>query len=178
MDPEAPVLRRRQPGGSWRAAGTLAELELDTVDVVTGRLEKGYRAWGRDIGPDRTPLEAGLAFAVRLDKPFTGREALVRQREQGLTQRLVQFVLADPEPLLFGGELILRDGQSVGEVTSAAYGHTLGRAVALGWVRDAGGVDKATIEAGTYELDVGGERFAATAHLESPYDPKGARIRA
>ena len=142
------------------------------------RLEKGYRAWGRDIGPDRTPLEAGLAFAVRLDKPFTGREALLRQREQGLTQRLVQFVLDDPEPLLFGGELILRDGQSVGEVTSAAYGHTLGRSVALGWVRHAGGVDRATIEAGTYELDVGGERFAATAHLESPYDPKGARIRA
>ncbi len=142
------------------------------------RLEKGYRAWGRDIGPDCTPLEAGLAFAVCLDKPFTGREALVRQRQQGLTQRLVQFVLEDPEPLLFGGELILRDGQSVGEVTSAAYGHTLGRAVALGWVRDAGGVDRAYIEAGTYELDVGGERFAATAHLRPPYDPKGARIRA
>ena len=142
------------------------------------RLEKGYRAWGRDIGPDWTPLEAGLAFAVRLDKPFTGREALVRQRKQGLTQRLVQFVLTDPEPLLFGGELILRDGQSVGEVTSAAYGHTLGRSVALGWVRNADGVDRAYIEAGAYELDVGGERFAATAHLRSPYDPKGARIRA
>ena len=142
------------------------------------RLEKGYRAWGRDLTPDCTPLDAGLAFAVRLDKPFTGREALVRQRQQGLTQRLVQFVLDDPEPLLFGGELILRDGQSVGEVTSAAYGHTLGRSVALGWVRNAGGVDRAYIEAGTYELDVGGERFAATAHLESPYDPKGARIRA
>ena len=144
------------------------------------RLEKGYRAWGRDIGPDWTPLEAGLAFAVRPDKPapFTGREALVRQREQGLTQRLVQFVLDDPEPLLFGGELILRDGQSVGEVRSAAYGHTLGRSVALGWVRNADGVDRAYIEAGAYELDVGGERFAATAHLRSPYDPKGARIRA
>ncbi|MFB3135937.1 MAG: FAD-dependent oxidoreductase [Rhodospirillales bacterium] len=142
------------------------------------RLEKGYRAWGRDIGPDCTPLEAGLAFAVCLDKPFTGREALVRQREQGLTQRLVQFVLDDPEPLLFGGELILRDGQSVGEVRSAAYGHTLGRSVALGWVRNADGVDRAYIEAGAYELDVGGERFAATAHLRSPYDPKGARIRA
>ncbi len=142
------------------------------------RLEKGYRAWGRDIGPDCTPLEAGLAFAVCLDKPFTGREALVRQREQGLTQRLVQFVLDDPEPLLFGGELILRDGQSVGEVRSAAYGHTLGRSVALGWVRNADGVDRAYIEAGAYELDVGGERFAATAHLKPPYDPKGARIRA
>ena len=142
------------------------------------RLEKGYRAWGRDLTPDCTPLEAGLAFAVRLDKPFTGREALVRQRQQGLTQRLVQFVLEDPEPLLFGGELILRDGQSVGEVTSAAYGHTLGRSVALGWVRNADGVDRAYIEAGAYELDVGGERFAATAHLRSPYDPKGARIRA
>ena len=144
------------------------------------RLEKGYRAWGRDLTPDCTPLEAGLAFAVRLDKPapFTGREALVRQRERGLTQRLVQFVLDDPEPLLFGGELILRDGQSVGEVTSAAYGHTLGRSVALGWVRNADGVDRAYIEAGAYELDVGGECFAATAHLRSPYDPKGARIRA
>ncbi len=144
------------------------------------RMEKGYRAWGRDLTPDCTPLEAGLAFAVRVDKPapFTGREALVRQREQGLTQTLVQFVLEDPEPLLFGGELILRDGQSVGEVTSAAYGHTLGRSVALGRVRNADGVDRAYIEAGTYELDVGGERFAATAHLRSPYDPKGARIRA
>ena len=102
------------------------------------RLEKGYRAWGRDIGPDRTPLEAGLAFAVCLDKPFTGREALVRQREQGLTQRVVPVCLADPEPLLCGGALILRDGQSVGAVTSAAYGPPPGMSVPLRMVRHAG----------------------------------------
>ncbi len=158
-----------------------ADLELRDAGyyaLESLRMEKGYRAWGRDITPDWTPLEAGLAFAVRLDKAFTGRDALVRQQEQGLTQRLVQFVLTDPEPLLFGGELILRDGQPVGEVTSAAYGHTLGASVALGWVRNAEGVDRAYIEAGRYEVDVGGERFAATAHLRSPYDPKGARIRA
>ncbi len=93
---------------------------------------------------------------------------------------VVEDELDEPlrQPLLFGGELVLRDGQSAGEVTSAAYGHTLGASVALGWVGNADGVDRAYVEAGTYELDVGGERFAATAHLRSPYDPKGARIRA
>ena len=145
------------------------------------RLEKGYRAWGSDLTPDYTPFEAGLGFAVRLDKgvPFIGRDALLRQKEEGVKRRLVLFTLDDPEVLPFGSELILRDGEPVGEVTSAAYGHTLGRAVAMGYVQSRDGpADRTYVESGRYELDIAGERFAAKAHLRAPYDPKGERIRA
>ena len=156
-----------------RAAGYYA---IDSL-----RMEKGYRAWGADVTPDYTPYEAGLGFAVRLDKgvDFIGREALMRQKEAGITRRLVQFTLEDPDAIAFGKELILRDGEAVGEVTSAAYGHTLGRAVAMGYVKNADGVaDREFIETGRYEIDIAGERFAATAHLRPPYDAKGERIRA
>ena len=78
------------------------------------RLEKGYRAWGAELTPDDTPLEAGLEFAVAWDKPvpFLGREALRRQKAAGVKRRLVLFVLQDPEPVLWGGEPIYRDGQA------------------------------------------------------------------
>jgi 4-methylaminobutanoate oxidase (formaldehyde-forming) len=145
------------------------------------RLEKGYRAWGADVTPDYTPYEAGLGFAVKLDKgvDFIGREALLRQKDSGITRRLVQFTLDDSQAIAFGRELILRDGEAVGEVTSAAYGHTLGRAVALGYVKNTGGwADAEFIETGRYEIDIAGERIAATAHLRPAYDPKSERIRA
>ena len=160
-------------GFGLRAAGYYA---IDSL-----RMEKGYRAWGADVTPDYTPYEAGLGFAVRLDKgvDFIGREALMRQKEAGITRRLVQFTLEDPDAIAFGKELILRDGEAVGEVTSAAYGHTLGRAVAMGYVKNADGVaDREFIETGRYEIDIAGERFAAAPHLRPPYDPKGERIRA
>lgn len=89
------------------------------------RLEKGYRAWSRELTPDITPFEAGLAFAVALDKPggFIGREALLDARAKGIqSRRIVQFTVDDAEPMLWGGELILRDGQPVGEVRSAWEG--------------------------------------------------------
>jgi len=144
------------------------------------RIEKGYRAWSRELTPDVTPWQAGLAFAVALDKPggFIGKEALARAKGQPLTRRIVQFTLDDAGPILWGGELILRDGKPVGEVRSAAYGHTLGRSVALGMIGDAAGVDKAFIENGRFEIDLAGERHAATAHLKCAYDPKGERVRA
>src|ERR671934_61233 len=84
------------------------------------RLEKGYRAWGADLSPDDTPLEAGLEFAVAWRKPvpFLGREALRRQKAAGVKRRLVLFVLGDPGPVLWGGEPIYRDGRSVGHTTS------------------------------------------------------------
>ena len=144
------------------------------------RMEKGYRAWGTDLTPDYTPYEAGLGFAVKLEKgvDFLGREALIRQKESGITRRLVQFTIDDPDAIAFGKELILRDGEAVGEVSSAAYGHTLGCAVAMGYVKNANGVaDREYIDSGRYEIDIAGERFPATAHLRPAYDPKGERIR-
>jgi glycine cleavage system aminomethyltransferase T/glycine/D-amino acid oxidase-like deaminating enzyme len=143
------------------------------------RMEKAYRAWGREVTIDDTPWEAGLGFAVRLDKPvpFLGREALLEQREQTLTKRLLTFVLEDETALPWGDEPILRDGRVVGSVTSAAFGHTLGRAVAMGYVRDPGGVDEAYVAGGRFELDVAGDRIPARAGFAAPYDPRAVRVK-
>ncbi|GAA4130351.1 FAD-dependent oxidoreductase [Aminobacter aganoensis] len=145
------------------------------------RIEKGFRAWSRELTPDINPYEAGLAFAVSMDKPggFIGKEALVAAKASGkLTRRIVQFTLDDAAPMLWGGELILRDGKPVGEVRSASYGHTLGRSVALGLLHDESGVDKDFIESGRFEIDLAGECHSATAHLKAPYDPKSERVKA
>ncbi|MBA8908102.1 GcvT family protein [Aminobacter ciceronei] len=145
------------------------------------RIEKGFRAWSRELTPDITPYEAGLAFAVSMDKPngFIGKEALVAAKAKGkLTRRIVQFTVDDAAPMLWGGELILRDGKPVGEVRSAAYGHTLGRSVALGLLHNEAGIDKDFIESGRFEIDLAGERYTATAHLKAPYDPKSERVKA
>ena len=142
------------------------------------RLEKGYRSWGHDIGSEDTPLEAGLSFAVAFRKgTFTGREALLRQRDLPLARRLVMFALEDPEPLLLGDEPIWRDGALVGRITSGAYGHTLGRPVGMGYVAHPDGVDTAFVQAGRWELEIATERFPAAARLEPLYDPTSARVR-
>jgi glycine cleavage system aminomethyltransferase T len=141
-------------------------------------MEKGYRSWGHDIGGEDTPLDAGLAFAVAFKKDgFVGRDALLHQRDKPLARRLVMFTLEDPEPLLLGDEPIYRDGVLVGRITSGAYGHTLGRAVGMGYVAHADGVDAAFVRAGRWELELATERFAARAHLEPPYDPTSSRVR-
>ena len=142
------------------------------------RLEKGYRSWGHDIGPDDTPLEAGLGFAVAFEKEgFVGREALLRQRAGPRARRLVMFTLDDPEPLLLGDEPIWCDGALVGRITSGAYGHTLGRSVGMGYVTHPDGIDAVFLGAGRWELEIATERFPATPRLEPPYDPASARVR-
>ena len=142
------------------------------------RLEKGYRHWGHDITDEDTPLEAGLGFAVDFDKPdFIGREALLRQRELGVKKRLVQFLLQDPEPLLYHHEPIYRGGSIVGYIASGAYGHSLGASVGLGYVNHEGGVSGDFVESGRYEIEVAGRRFPARASLKPLYDPQGIRLR-
>jgi len=144
------------------------------------RIEKAYRHWGHDIGDEDTPLQAGLMFAVKLDKPggFIGREALLRQRESGPGRRLVQFRLDDPEPLLYHDEPVWHGGRLVGRTTSGAYGHHLGGAIALGYVREDEGFVAERIAAGGFEIEVAGRRVPATASLTPLYDPKHQRIRA
>jgi 4-methylaminobutanoate oxidase (formaldehyde-forming) len=143
------------------------------------RMEKAYRSWGHDISDEDTPLEAGLGFVVKLGKgiDFIGRDALLRQRETRLTKRLVQVALDDPEPLLYHNEPIWRDGKLVGRTTSGAYGHHLGRAIALGYLHDDAGVDAEYVRSGRYEIEVAGVRHAAKASLDPLYDPKSLRIR-
>jgi 4-methylaminobutanoate oxidase (formaldehyde-forming) len=150
------------------------------------RLEKGYRAWGRELTPDVNPFEAGLAFACKLASgtPFRGREALERARSEGVRRRIVGFTVNwGPGPefdaMLWGGEAILRDGEPVGFLTSAAFGHTIGMPVALGMVarRDTP-IDMAWLASGRYGIDLAGELLDATLHVRPVVDPGGARIKA
>jgi sarcosine dehydrogenase len=144
------------------------------------RLEKGYRAWGADIGSDHTPLEAGLGWAVKLKQntPFLGREALAAQATKPLPKRLVGFTVADPSIVLLGRETIYRDGQQIGWLTSAGWGYTLAKNIGYGYVRRAEGVTAAWLEGGRYELEVAASRVPAEMHLAPLYDPAMARIKA
>ena len=114
------------------------------------RIEKAYRAWGHELTPDDTPIEAGLSFAVAFGKEcdFIGRSALERQKKQGVKRRLALFVLDDPEPVLWGGELVLRNGEPAGELKSAADAHTLGAAAGQGYIPHPSGVRQRPLEAG------------------------------
>jgi len=146
--------------------------------IETLRLEKGYRAWGADIGPDYTPLEAGLGWAVKLKKdiPFLGREALLDQASRPLEKRLACFTAA-PDVVLLGRETIYRDGERVGWLTSGGYGYTVKRAIGYGYVRSRAGVTADFLTSGKYELEVATERVPCEIHLEPLYDPKMARIK-
>ena len=143
------------------------------------RIEKAYRHWGHDITDEDHVLEAGLGFAVKPEKgEFIGRAAVLERQGAGLRRRLVQFLLQDPEPMLFHNEPILRDGVIVGQLSSGNYGHSLGAAVGLGYVpcREPG-EPAAEMLAARYEIEVAGRRFAARASLAPLYDPKSERMR-
>ncbi|MFO1208568.1 MAG: FAD-dependent oxidoreductase [Amaricoccus sp.] len=157
-------------------AGEAVGLRLCGLHAMDScRIEKGYRHFGHDVTDEDHVLEAGLGFAVKPEKgEFVGREAVLRKREAGFSRRLVQFLLEDPEPLLFHGEPILRDGEIVGQVTSGNYGHALGAAVGLGYVE---GASAEAVLAGRYEIDVAGRRWGARATLRPLYDPRGERLK-
>jgi len=160
------------------AAFGLAHCGYHTLNSL--RIEKAYRDWSHDIGPDDTPLDAGLAFTCAWDKRggFIGRDALLAQRDAPRRRRLVQFLLTDPAAMLYHNEPILLDGRRVGIVTSGMYGHTLGGAVGLGYVTDAAGVSDARVAGGHFEIVVADRCIAARASLRPMYDPTGARVRA
>ena len=149
---------------------------LHTLDSC--RIEKAYRHWGHDITDEDHVLEAGLGFATRTAKgDFIGRDAILRKREAGLNRRMVQFLLQDPDPMLFHNEALVRDGKIVSIITSANYGHALGAAVGMAYVPCAGESAEQVL-ASRYQIEVAGRRFAAKASLEPLYDPKGERMKA
>lgn len=147
--------------------------------IETLRLEKGYRAWGAEIGPDHTPLESGLAWACKLktDQPFRGRAALESQSTGGVNKLLAGFTVDDPSVTLLGRETIYRDGQRVGWLASGGFGHSIGKPIGYGFIRMKN-VTEDFVLSGQYELDVAATRLPATLHLAPLYDPKGAKIRA
>ena len=141
------------------------------------RLEKQFCAWGAEIGPDHSLLEAGLGFAVDQNKTdFVGREAVYAQRSAPLKKKLATFTITGDQPLL-GGETIYRDGEVAGWITSGGFAHSFVCPVGLGHVRREEGVDTHYLVSGRYELDVAGTRFPAEISLRALYDPTGARMR-
>ncbi len=142
------------------------------------RLEKGYRAWGSDIGPDHTPFEAGLGWAVKLrkDVDFKGRAAMQLQKSDGVKKLMACFI-TPPEVILLGRETIYRNGVRVGWLSSGGYGYTVEKSIGYGYIRYDGGVNAAFVQAGKYELEVAGKRLPCTVQLAPLYDPKMARVK-
>jgi 4-methylaminobutanoate oxidase (formaldehyde-forming) len=170
----------------------LAHAGYYTIESM--RLEKGYRAFGRELTPEYGPVEAGLLFACKLrgGVPFLGREAVEKARAGGPRRRLVSVVVGgaaggpardtdrqERGPMLWGGELLLRDGAPVGQLTSAAWGEAVARPVGLGYVRHPAGdvVTPESLRTGRYQVNVGGDRYPAVVSLRPPFDPGGARVR-
>jgi glycine cleavage system aminomethyltransferase T/glycine/D-amino acid oxidase-like deaminating enzyme len=134
------------------------------------RLEKGYRVWGADITPDDTPWEAGLGFAVKLDKDFLGKEALeARQKPE---RRLACIVLDDPRAVALGSEPVRIGGEPVGRVTSGGYGYTVERSIAYAYVPAEHAGPGTSVE-----VEIFGEAVGGSVAEEPLYDPEGERLR-
>ena len=141
------------------------------------RIEKGFRHFGHDITCEDHVLEAGLGFAVQVNKPnFIGRTAVLKKQDAGLNKRLLQFKLNEKEPLLYHNEPIIRDGKISGYISSGNYGHTLGGAIGLGYIE----CENETVDdllRSSYEIEVAGSRIKAAASIRPMYDPKAERVR-
>jgi 4-methylaminobutanoate oxidase (formaldehyde-forming) len=162
----------------FEAGGDLGLIDAGMNALTSLRIEKGYRAWGADLTPDYTPFEAGLGFAVKFDKRtnFIGRDALRKLRETPPSRRLIMLTLNDPAVLVHGGEPIVYGETIVGQITSCAYGHTVGHAVAMGYIDLGKPVTAATLKNASFTLELAGECVAVTATLKAPYDAKGERL--
>lgn len=150
-----------------------------TRALTSLRIEKGYRAWGHELGPDDTPIEAGLGFVTKLASgvPFIGREALMAQLERRPRRRLIHFKLDDPEIFILGDEPIVQAGDFVGQVTSADFGHSIGASVGMGYV-DIEGRDLGTaIDDGSFEVELAADRHSISVSLTPLFDPAGERMR-
>jgi 4-methylaminobutanoate oxidase (formaldehyde-forming) len=157
----------------WAAGREFGIADAGCRAIDSLRLEKRYLYWGADITPDYTPYEAGLGFAVSLKKStdFIGRAALEKAHALGPRRRLITL-LVDAEIQLYGGEAIRRDGKVLGVTSSAGWGHTIGKAIAFGYV--------AAEEAGhpDYEIEAFTRRHAARRIAGAAVDPERKKILA
>jgi 4-methylaminobutanoate oxidase (formaldehyde-forming) len=155
----------------WEAGGPHGLVAGGYKAIDSLRLEKGYRVWSADITPDDTPYEAGLGFAVKLDKGnFLGRDALFARPEP--ERRLCCLVLDDARAVALGSEPVRVGGESVGRVTSGGVGYTVGRSIAYGYLP----ADRA--DPGTpVEVEIFGEWVSGEIAPEPLFDPAGERLR-
>jgi 4-methylaminobutanoate oxidase (formaldehyde-forming) len=164
----------------WQALASAGARPAGMHAMDSLRIEKGYRHWGHDISPEDNPFEAGLDFVVKLDKAseFIGQAALAAKKDIPLTRRLVAFKLQQPDQILVGHEPIYMNGDVKGFITSAAYGHTVGGAVGLGYVACSDAADTEKLLAANFEITVAGERIPADASLSALHDPANSHMRA
>ena len=155
----------------WHAGGALGLRDCGYFALDALRIEAGRRAFGAELSPDCTPYEAGLGYAVKLDKPaeFIGREALHRAPRSELAKRLLIFTFPATELFAWGGEPILRDAAPVGELTSVGYSAALGEMVGMGFVHGANPERVEQLLAGRYEIEVSGVKVAARASVKAPW---------
>ncbi|MBB4277618.1 4-methylaminobutanoate oxidase (formaldehyde-forming) [Rhizobium mongolense] len=144
------------------------------------RSERAYREYELDLTPVDTLLESGLGFTIDWNKAggFIGKEATVAQKASTpLKKRLVSFKLLDPKPVLFREELVLRNGEIVGYISSGVKSFTLGTSIGLGYANHPEGVTKDYIESGRWQIEIAGELYDAIASLQAFFDPSGERLR-
>ena len=166
-----------------RAAGGITHVGLRALGSL--RMEKGYRDYGHDMDNTDTLLEVGLGFTCDFDKAndgggdgFLGQEAVLAQKAEGtLKKRLVQVLCSDPEPMMYHAEIVYRDGVPLGDIRAASYGHSLGGAVGLAMIEADTPITPKFLREGSWEVDIAGTRYPATASLKPLYDPKNERIR-
>ncbi len=163
------------------AAGEDLDLRHAGLKALSSlRMEKGYRDYGHDIDNTDDVFEAGLGFAVDLAKPdgFIGGPAAAAKKAAGPpTRRLAQILVTDPEPLMFHGEVVRRNGTAVGYVRAASYGFTLGGAVGLAMIEAGRPVTQAYLDEARWEVDIAGTVYPAVASIKPLYDPGMERVR-
>ena len=164
----------------FRVGADLGVVPAGYYAIESMRLEKGYRAFARELTTETGPVAAGLTFACKLRTgvDFLGRAAVEAARQVPPARRVVSLVVGDPAAYLWGGELVLRDGEPAGQVTSAAWGATVGASVGLALVGDraSGTATKDWLESGTWSVDLAGERFGVQVSLRPPFDPEGHKL--
>jgi len=136
------------------------------------RLEKGYRSYGTDMNSEHNPHEAGLAFAVRKGGGYTGAEALSKIDPTALHKRLVCLVLNNPQQVVLGKEPVLHEGKVVGYVTSAYFGHTIGKPLAYAWIPAALSTVGTALTIRYFDKD-----YPATVGQDPQFDPQMTRLR-
>jgi glycine cleavage system aminomethyltransferase T len=157
----------------WAAGEPEGMVAAGYKAIDTLRLEKGYRYWGADINPDYTPYETGMGFAVKLGKgDFLGKDALGKQKAEGIKQKLCCFSLADPTVIALGNEPILKGDKVVGWITSGGYGYSVKKSIAFGYLPIADAKP-----GNEFHTDWFGEKITLEVEAEPLYDPKGERIK-
>jgi 4-methylaminobutanoate oxidase (formaldehyde-forming) len=169
----------------WEAGRELGVVNAGYRAIESLRLEKGYRYWSADISGDYNPYEAGLDFAVKLDKgEFLGRPALEKIKKEGVKRKLCCFTLEKPETMLYGSETIYCGDAMVGRVTSGGFGHTVGKCIAYGYLSGPGLEAARELDAGKrpasapkFSVEVLGERIGASYEPKPLYDSEQIKIR-